>query len=377
MNPYRIYLSPPYLAPRARQYLQEAIESGWIAPVGPFIERFEQLLEDYHGVYAVALNAGTAALHLALHAVGVSYGDAVIIPSFTFVATYNAVRHAGAVPVLVDSEADSWHMSPEATEEAIRYLQKQGKKVGALLLVHLYGQMAKVSAFVELSHRYQIPLVEDAAEALGARYDGKLAGSFGLTAALSFNGNKLVTTGGGGALLTRQPALAHKVRYWATQAKSITAEGEIYHEEVGYNYRLSNLLAALGCAQMEYLPKLLERKRQIAYNYRQLLSGLPQLNWQPTLKEVEPTFWLNNLLCQEVHQRLQIEKQLLACGIECRRLWKPLHLQPVARGDLYFSNGEIAAQLYAHGLSLPSGHQLSESQQEQIASLVKKALIIN
>jgi pyridoxal phosphate-dependent aminotransferase EpsN len=376
MSTYEIYLSPPFPAPNTKRYVQEAIDSGWMAPAGPFLNRFEALLRAYHGVAAVALNTGTAALHLALKAAGVRVGDAVILPAFTFVATYNAVRYLGAEPVLVDSDATHWHMSVQATERAIVSLKKQGRRIGALLPVHLYGAMAPVDALCNLAQAYEVPLVEDAAEALGARWGQQPAGTFGVTAALSFNGNKIITTSGGGAFLSADEEVAKKVLYWATQAKQAT-NGDWCHEEVGYNYRMSNLLAAVGCAQMEYLPHFIERKREIAGHYRRLLKESEQkehIVWQPVLPQVQPTYWLNCLLFAKPAMREAAMRRLREAGVECRRLWNPLHRQPLARQCLFFTEDDTATRLYAHGLCLPSGHALTEAQQARIAELIQQAL---
>lgn len=376
MNMYEIYLSPPFAAPNTKRYIQEAIDSGWIAPAGPFLNRFESLLRDYHRVAAVALNSGTAALHLALKAVGVRPGDVVIMPSFTFVATYNAVRYLGAEPVLVDSDATHWHMSVEATEQAIEVLKKQGRRIGALLPVHLYGAMAPIAALHELAQIHGVPLVEDAAEALGARWEERPAGTFGQAAALSFNGNKMITTSGGGAFLSPDEDLAKRALYWATQAKQ-AAPGDWWHEEVGYNYRMSNLLAAVGCAQMEYLPFFLQRKQQIAEVYRRLLQDAEQagaIRWQPVLPQVQPTYWLNCLLFSSPAARERVMRCLTAAGVECRRLWTPLHRQPLAKNHLFFEAGAVADSLYEHGVCLPSGHTLTEAQQAYIAELIMKNL---
>jgi pyridoxal phosphate-dependent aminotransferase EpsN len=376
MSTYKIYLSPPFSAPNTKCYVQEAIDSGWMAPAGPFVDRFESLLRAYHGVAAVALSSGTAALHLALKAAGVRAGDVVLLPSFTFVATCNAVCYLGAEPVFIDSDTTHWHMSVKATAHAMDTLKKQGRRIGALLCVHLYGAMAPIEELRSVAENHGVPLVEDAAEALGVRWKGQLAGTFGCCAALSFNGNKIITTSGGGAFLSADENLAKKALYWATQAKQ-TAAGDWHHEEVGYNYRMSNLLAAVGCAQMEYLPNFIVRKYEIAQLYRQLLKEAEQkgyLRWQPPLPEVQPTYWLNCLLFATPAMRARVMEQLMRQGIECRRLWKPLHQQPLAAGSLFFQDGNSAEYLYEHGLCLPSGYTLTTPQQSHIAELIMKAL---
>jgi len=330
----------------------------------------------------VALNSGTAALHLGLLLLGVGPGDEVLCPSFTFVATANAIRYCGATPVLVDSEAVTWNLCPEHLREAIEDRLRRGKKPRALLLVHLYGMPAQVAKIVALAQEFDIPILEDAAEALGSTWEHQPLGGFGRVGVFSFNGNKILTTSGGGALVTYDRALAERARYLATQAKDAAAHYQ--HSEVGYNYRLSNILAGIGRGQMGLLADRVKRRREIFRWYREHLAGLPGLAVAPA---AEPpgalsNRWLTTVLLAPPDPadagaptatpetlRLALE----ARNIESRPLWKPMHLQPLfAEAPMY--GGAVCAELFARGLCLPSGTALTDADLQRIAGALKEAL---
>ena len=373
----RIYLSPPHLGRHELNYLHKAVEDNWVAPVGPNIDGFETDICAAVGVaHCVALNSGTAALHLGLLLLGVGPGDEVLCPSFTFVATANAITYCGATPVFVDSEADTWNMCPERLREALADRHRLGKKPKALLLVHLYGMPAKLDELLAIATEYELPVLEDAAEALGATWQQRPLGSFGQVGVFSFNGNKILTTSGGGALVTADAALARRARFLATQAKDPAPHYQ--HSEVGYNYRLSNLLAGIGRGQMELLPDRVKRRREIFNWYREHLAGLPGLALAPATEPAgsRANRWLTTLLLdpsataatpESVRQHLETRR------IESRPLWKPLHLQPLfASTPIY--GGAVCAGLFARGLCLPSGTAMGDEELRRVAKAVREAL---
>jgi dTDP-4-amino-4,6-dideoxygalactose transaminase len=373
----RIYLSPPHLGRHELNYLHKAVEDNWVAPVGPNIDGFEADICAAVGVaHCVALNSGTAALHLGLLLLGVGPGDEVLCPSFTFVATANAITYCGATPVFVDSEADTWNMCPERMREALIDRHRLGKKPKALLLVHLYGMPAKLDELLAIATEYELPVLEDAAEALGATWQQRPLGSFGQVGIFSFNGNKILTTSGGGALVTADAGLARRARFLATQAKDDAPHYQ--HSEVGYNYRLSNLLAGIGRGQMELLPDRVKRRREIFNWYREHLAGLPGLALAPATEPIgsRANRWLTTLLLaptttaatpESVRQHLETRR------IESRPLWKPMHLQPLfASAPMY--GGAVCAGLFARGLCLPSGTAMGDEELHRVAKAVREAL---
>jgi dTDP-4-amino-4,6-dideoxygalactose transaminase len=373
----RIYLSPPHLGRHELNYLHKAVEDNWVAPVGPNIDGFEADICAAAGVaHCVALNSGTAALHLGLVLLGVGPGDEVLCPSFTFVATANAITYCGATPVFVDSEADTWNMCPERLREALADRHRLGKKPKVLLLVHLYGMPAKLDELLAIATEYELPVLEDAAEALGATWQQRPLGSFGQVGVFSFNGNKILTTSGGGALVTADAGLAQRARFLATQAKDDAPHYQ--HSEVGYNYRLSNLLAGIGRGQMELLPDRVKRRREIFNWYREHLAGLPGLALAPATEPAgsRANRWLTTLLLdpaataatpESVRQHLETRR------IESRPLWKPMHLQPLfAHAPMY--GGAVCAGLFARGLCLPSGTAMGDEELRRVAKAVREAL---
>ena len=364
-----IHLSPPDVGPLEREFLIRALESGWVAPVGPEIELFEAEVAELVGVpHAVAVSSGTAALHLALLGLGIGPGDVVLVQSFTFAATAFAVTYTGATPAFVDSEPTTWNVDPELVEHAIEDLSKQGRAPKALITVDLYGRCADYARLVEICDHHGVLLIEDAAEALGSWtvFEGerRAAGSFGQAAVLSFNGNKIITTSGGGMLLTSSSALADRARHLSTQARQPTSHYE--HHEIGYNYRLSNLLAALGRAQLVGLHSKISRRAQINQMYRAGLGDLPGVSFVPAIDGEN-----NWLTCVTIDPgvsaavtRCQVQSVLAAHDVESRPLWMPMHRQPVFRDTPAYING-TSDRLFIHGLCLPSGSGLGLSDIER------------
>lgn len=362
-----IYLSPPCMSGRERALLLEAFDSNWIAPVGPDLAAFEAEVAHRVGVrHAVALASGTAGLHLALVALGVGPGDLVLVPSFTFAATANAVHYAGATPVFVDSSADTWNVDPALVEETLQKYSRSGTPVRALVTVDLYGQCCDYDELHAICDHFGVQLVEDAAEALGATYRGRQAGGFGDAAIISFNGNKIITTGGGGMLLTDDERLADRVRHLATQAREPVAHYE--HREIGYNYRLSNLLAAIGRGQLASLDSHLAARRRIRDAYREAFRDVPGVDLMPEAGFGTGNCWLTCVTIDPDRfgsDAEDVRRQLELCGIESRPTWKPLHLQPVF-ADVPMVGGDVCTAVFRQGLCLPSGSALTPEQQGRV-----------
>jgi dTDP-4-amino-4,6-dideoxygalactose transaminase len=363
----RIYLSPPDMSDRERASLMAAFDSNWIAPLGPEVDAFERELAIRTGVSAAAaLSSGTAALHLALVLLDVGPGDEVWTSTLTFAATVNAIRYVGATPVFIDSERASWNMDPTLLREALQDAAVRGSLPKAVIAVDLYGQCADYDAILGACEEHGVPVVEDAAEALGATYRDRPAGSFGAIGVLSFNGNKIMTTSGGGALLSDDVTLAGRARHLASQARLPAAHYQ--HEEVGYNYRLSNLLAAVGRAQLTRLDEFVQRRREINRRYRAALQGIDGIAFLPETPGGRSTCWLTCVLLDD--ERLgvgpeQIREHLETHNVEARPVWKPMHLQPVYRGCRVVG-GAVAEDLFRRGLCLPSGSTLSEEAQRRV-----------
>jgi dTDP-4-amino-4,6-dideoxygalactose transaminase len=368
----RIYLSPPHMSGMELQLIQQAFDANWIAPVGPQLVEFEQKICDYVGVnHAVALSSGTAAIHLALLIRGVQQGDDVIVSTLTFSGSVNPIMYVGANPVFVDSEPHSWNMDPNLLEDTLRERVKTGKLPKAVIPVHLYGQSADMDAIMQVCDRYGVDVIEDAAEALGTSYKGKHAGSIGLMGILSFNGNKMITTSGGGMLISDHQEFIDRARKLSTQAREPFPYYE--HTEVGYNYRMSNICAAIGSGQMSVIEERVARRREIYETYRQNLSDLDGLTFVEDMPYGRHTHWLTVVLVDEEafgaspeQIRLELEKH----NIETRPLWKPMHLQPVFAGYEAVGGG-VAESLFARGLCLPSGTALTSEQQDRIMSLIR------
>ncbi|WIM94219.1 aminotransferase class I/II-fold pyridoxal phosphate-dependent enzyme [Actinoplanes oblitus] len=367
----RIYLSPPDVTDVERKLLLEAFDSNWVAPVGPDLDAFEAKCAELAGVrHAVALSSGTAALHLALIAAGVRRGDTVLVPSFTFAATANAVIYLGARPVFLDSTPESWNVDPQILADELRGRAVRGQLPRAVITVDMYGQCADYRPILEACDRYGVPLIEDAAEALGATYRDRPAGSFGLAGVLSFNGNKIATTGGGGMLVTDDASVAGQVRHLATQAREPVPHYE--HRTVGYNYRLSNLLAAVGRGQLQRLPSMIEARRVTAEHYRAALGDLPGFHFLPVAAYGVPNWWLTCLLVDSPRSRDRILAELARADIEARPTWKPMHLQPAYR-DCLMRGGAVSADLFHRGLCLPSGSALTGHDRDRVVAAVRSA----
>ena len=371
----QIYLSPPDVGTVERELLLEAFDSNWIAPLGPFVDAFEEDFVRLTGVgNAVALSSGTAGLHLALVRLGVGPGDDVIVPTLTFAATAFAVTYVGARPVFVDSERRTWNLDPELLDEELARRAAAGDLPAAVVTVDLYGQCADYDAIVEVCDRYGVPIVEDAAEALGATWQGRPAGSFGAAAVFSFNGNKIITTSGGGMLVSDDTAFAADVRHRATQAREPVPHYE--HKVIGFNYRLSNLLAAVGRGQLAGLDAKIARRRAIGERYRTDLADLPGWTFNPIDPRGEPNHWLTVAQIDPAltgASRTVLERALAAERIECRPAWKPMHLQPVFAGAPVVG-GAVAEEVFDRGLCLPSGSSLTDDQQSRVIEAVLRTV---
>jgi dTDP-4-amino-4,6-dideoxygalactose transaminase len=375
----KIYLCSPHMGGGEMKYVKEAFDSNWVAPLGPNVDGLERELGAAVGAKNVAaLSSGTAAIHLSLILLGVKPGDYVIGTSFTFSATVNPIAYLGATPVLVDSEAETWNMDPELLEEAIQGLRSEGQVSGgrmpkAIVVAHLYGMPAKMNEIMAVADKYGIPVVEDAAEALGSEYMGKRVGCNSKFGILSFNGNKIITTSGGGALLSDDEAMINKARFLATQARDPAPHYQ--HSEIGYNYRMSNVVAGVGRGQLEVLDLRVRQHREINAWYRELLKNAPGVTFQS-----EPSagfysnFWLTCIVIDPAKSGTNREKlrhAFEAANIESRPLWKPMHLQPVFAGCPAFVNGTSEA-LFNNGLCLPSGSNIDEEGRERIAAVLRR-----
>ncbi|MEM1340043.1 MAG: aminotransferase class I/II-fold pyridoxal phosphate-dependent enzyme [Bacteroidota bacterium] len=369
MTKTRIWLSSPHMGGTEEHYVQEAFDTNWVAPLGHNVDQFEKAISSYigQGVHTAALSSGTAALHLALELLDVGEGDIVFCQSFTFAASANPILYRNAEPVFVDSEKETWNISPELLENAIKTSLARGKKPKAIIAVHLYGMPYKVAAIAELAAKYEIPIVEDSAEALGSTYFNKKCGSFGDIAALSFNGNKIITTSGGGALLSKNAEIRQKAIHRATQARDNAPHYE--HSKIGYNYRMSNILAGIGRGQMEVLDHRVQARRANFNYYKERLGNHPEFEF---LEEPDGFFsnrWLTCVLTPSYAFREKIRLALMEADIESRPLWKPMHLQPVFQQYEHFTDG-TSEDLFNRGLCFPSGSNLQEQDLERIVSLI-------
>lgn len=370
----RILLSYVHMGGTERDWVEKAFESEWIVPLGPNVDEFEHRLEKYLGApNVVALSAGTAAIHLALVALGVGSGDEVICQSFTFAASANPIKYQGAYPVFVDSEPDTWNMSPDALEEAIIDRKKQtGHYPKAIIPVYLYGMPAKMDEIRAIADKYGIPIVEDSAEALGSEYKGKKCGTLGNYGCLSFNGNKIITTSGGGALVCHSKEEADRVKFYATQARE--QRPYYYHETIGYNYRLSNVSAGIGCGQMDVLQPHVELRRAIHDFYTKELAEIDGLSVQQNPStDFNSNFWLSTVLIDPKTGKdpESLRQFMLDAGVETRRLWRPMHMQPVFADAPYYGD-TTCETLFDRGLCLPSGSGLKEEELRYVADKIKE-----
>ncbi|MEM9202859.1 MAG: DegT/DnrJ/EryC1/StrS family aminotransferase [Actinomycetota bacterium] len=357
-----------------RAHMLDAFDSNWVAPVGPHLDAFETAFAARHGGgHAVAVASGSAGLHLALLLAGVERGDVVIVPSFTFAATANAAVYCGATPVFVDSEPRTWNLDAELVATAIDDARARGERVGAVVSVDLYGQCAEYDQIEQVCAAAEVPLIEDAAEAVGASWNGRSAGSFGAAAVFSFNGNKLMTTGGGGLLLSRDRSVADRARHLATQAREPVLHYE--HVEVGFNYRLSNPLAAIGLGQLERLDTLLDRRAANRAFYVDALGDLDGVSFNPIDRRGTPNHWLTLLVLDEraAASPNQVIDALDAVDAEARPAWKPMHLQPVYAGNRMFG-GAVCEAAFRHSLCLPSGSSMAPDDLDRVAGAVRRVL---
>lgn len=368
----RTYLSPPHMSGEELGLIREAFESNWIAPLGPHVDGFERELAERVGVrHAAALSSGTAALHLALKLVGVGRDDEVVVSSLTFSASANAITYEGGVPVFVDAEPGSWNMDPGLLEGELERCARAGRLPKAVVAVDLYGQCCDYGRIVPICERYGVPLIEDAAEALGANCDGRPAGSFGRLGVFSFNGNKIITTSGGGMLVSDDEAAVAKARFWATQARDPAPHYQ--HSEIGYNYRMSNIAAAIGRGQLRVLEERVEARRRNFEWYVELLGDLPGLEFMPEAPWGRCTRWLTCLTLDPAAfgaTREDVRLALEAQNIEARPVWKPMHLQPVF-AECRAVGGSVGERLFDIGLCLPSGSSLTRADVERVASIVR------
>lgn len=372
----KIWLSSPHMGGEEMKYIKKAFETNWIAPLGPNVDEFEKELSNKIGIkYVAALSSGTSAIHLALIILGIKQGDEVMCQSFTFSATANPILYLKAKPIFVDSEINTWNMDPELLETAIKDRIRKGKKPKAIIVVHLYGMPAKMSEIIKIANRFEIPIIEDAAEALGSKYNGQMCGSFGAMGILSFNGNKIITTSGGGALVSNNEDYIKKARFLATQARDNAPHYQ--HSEIGYNYRMSNIVAGIGRGQLEVLDSRVELRRANNQFYNQILK--PYSNFIKFQTEPEghySNFWLTSVLI-DVND-LSISRETIRMGlekenIESRPLWKPMHLQPIFKDFPFYSNG-ISEKLFDQGLCLPSGSNLNQNEKNRISNCLNKLL---
>lgn len=369
----RIYLSPPHLGGDEREFIMDALDSNWIAPLGPHVDGFEQEICQILKIdNAVALSSGTASLHLALIICGVKPGDYVITSTLTFSAPANAITYCGANPIFVDVSRKSWDLDPELLAYALAKAKDQGKLPKAVIAVDLYGQCADFDAICEICAKYDVLVIEDAAEALGASYKGRMAGSLGALGILSFNGNKIITTSGGGMLVSNNKDWIEKARFLSTQARD--AAPYYQHSQIGYNYKLSNLLAAVGRAQLKVLNQRVKQRRANNEFYRREMEDLRGISFMPQCDYGKWNAWLTCILVDSSIAGVtseEIRVELEHHNIEARPVWKPMHLQPVFASCQYFG-GDVAADLFNRGLCLPSGSALSEEDKQRVVSIIRK-----
>ncbi len=365
----KIWLSSPHIGTQEEIYVREAFKTNWIAPLGPNVEEFENSIENFVGsnTYAACLSSGTAAIHLALKILGVGYNDEVLCQSFTFSASANPIKYLGGTPIFIDSEAETWNISPELLERAIIDRAALGKKPKAIIAVHLYGMPYKVAEINAISKKYDIPVIEDSAEALGSSYFGQKCGSLATIGILSFNGNKIITTSGGGALLCKDQKSKDYAVYLATQARDNAPHYQ--HSQIGHNYRMSNVLAGIGRGQMEVLNSRIESRRANHEFYKSVLGPKENVEF---LTEPDGYFsnrWLSCILTSSFEKREEIRKALEVENIESRPLWKPMHLQPIFKDAICYKNG-VSENLFQRGLCLPSGSNLVETDLLRITQII-------
>ena len=368
----KIWLSPPHMGDEERVFVKEAFDANWIAPVGPHIEAFEDELSKLSKNFDIAaLSSGTAAIHLALILAGVKKDDNVICSSFTFSASANPIKYIGANPIFIDSEKESWNMCPELLNDAIKDCINNDKKPKAIILVHLYGMPAKMDKIVTIANNFDIPIIEDAAEALGSKYNNQQLGTFTDFGVYSFNGNKIITTSGGGALVCNDKNQIKKAKFLATQSRDNAIHYE--HSEVGYNYRMSNVCAAIGLGQLQVLSNRIMRKREIFNFYKNEFSDIDEITFLEEYKGAFSNYWLTTILLEDISiiDREKLRLNLHKDNIESRPLWKPMHLQPVFQDCKSYVNG-VSEHLFYRGLCLPSGTSMTNEDMKRVVRKVKE-----
>jgi pyridoxal phosphate-dependent aminotransferase EpsN len=367
----RILLSVPHMGGSEERYVREAFETNWLSTIGPNVDAFEAEFSRRIGLPSVALSSGTAAMHLGLRLLGVGAGDEVFCPTLTFVASVNPIVYQGARPVFLDSDTSSWNLDPNVLEDALR--ERKTRPPKAVVVVHLFGQSADMDPILEICDRYGVAVLEDAAEALGTLYKGRPAGTLAPVGAFSFNGNKIITTTGGGMLVARDAAWVAKARFWSTQARDPGIAYE--HSEMGYNYRMSNVIAGIGRGQLEVLDDRVARRRAIAFHYRDSFSDLPGISLMPQAAYGLHTNWLSCFLVDEAEFGIDRDALIAAldrANVEARPVWKPMHLQPLYR-DADRIGGAVAEDIFRRGICLPSSSSLTDSDQQRIVATVRAA----
>lgn len=373
----RIYLSSPHMGGKEQKYINGAFEINWIAPLGPNVNEFEKAVVNYVGSKdAAALTSGTAAIHLALKAVGVKRDDLVFCSSLTFAASCNPIIYEGAIPVFIDSEPDSYNMSPKALAKAFKYCEEINKMPKAVIIVNLYGQSADMYPLMELCKKYNVQIIEDAAESLGSTYDGKKSGTFGDYGVFSFNGNKIITTSGGGMIVSNNEEAIKKIRFWSTQARENKPYYE--HKELGFNYRMSNIVAGIGRGQMEVLEQRIKKKKEIFTLYKEAFKEISQLKMAKEMDYGQSNYWLSIMIIDEKSEvrPKDIIEVLENNNIEARHIWKPMHMQPFYKEYKFFNHNNqneesVSEKVFRNGVCLPSDTKMTIEEQWKVINLIK------
>ena len=376
MENKRIYLASPHMGGMEQEFVKEAFDSNWVAPLGPNVNNFEKEMAEYVGVNdAAALVSGTAAIHLALKSLGIKSGDRVFCTSLTFAASCNPIMYEKGEPVFIDSEPESWNMSPVALEKAFNKAKKENKMPIAVIVVHLYGQSADMDKIMEICNRYNTPIIEDAAESLGATYKGKPTGTFGKLGVFSFNGNKIITTSGGGMLISNDVEKISKARFWSTQARE--NERHYEHKELGYNYRMSNITAGIGRGQLRVLDERIAQKKHIFERYTEAFKDIKEIEMMPICEYGEPNFWLSCITLTEESKvkPMDIILALEEENIESRPIWKPMNIQPYYSKFQFFNHNEdgisISEDIFERGVCLPSDTKMTEGEIDKVINIIK------
>lgn len=371
----RIYLSSPHMGGMEKDFVNEAFDTNWIAPLGPNVNNFEKELSEYVGAKGgAALSSGTSAIHMALKAVGVKTGDLVFCSSLTFSASCNPIIYEKAIPVFIDSEKESWNMCPKALEKAFIWTEEEKKLPKAVIVVHLYGQPANMDKILEVCNKYNVPIIEDSAESLGATYKNKQTGTFGEYGIFSFNGNKIITTSGGGMLVSDNLERLEKVRFWSTQARE--NERHYEHKELGYNYRMSNIVAGIGRGQLRVLEERIEKKKWIYDYYKKAFKDIKEIQMQPICDDRKSNYWLSCITLNEKSKikPLDIIIALEKENIEARNIWKPMHMQPYYKEFKFFKLGDksVSEEIFENGLCLPSDSKNTEEDMERVVKIIRE-----